>query len=120
MGARIGSLPAAWGGGSKRSRRGQSNDSGKRRPIGVMGYGEGGLIGFYASAIDTRIDATVVSGYFQPREALWREPIYRLFQSKALSESIILCSSGRSSMIFTVTTSPATKSLLSLLRRILG
>src|SRR5205814_4328464 len=28
-------------------------------------------------AIDTRIEATVVSGYFQPREEVWKEPIYR-------------------------------------------
>lgn len=46
-------------------------------PIGVIGYGEGGLIAFYSSAIDIRIDLTCVSGYFQPRENLWREPIYR-------------------------------------------
>jgi len=46
-------------------------------PIGVIGYGEGGLIAFYAAAIDTRIATAVVSGYFQPRERLWREPIYR-------------------------------------------
>ncbi|MFL6305471.1 MAG: dienelactone hydrolase family protein [Candidatus Sulfotelmatobacter sp.] len=46
-------------------------------PIGVMGYGEGGLLALYCAAIDTRIDATVVSGYFQPREELWQEPIYR-------------------------------------------
>ncbi len=46
-------------------------------PIGVMGYGEGGLTALYAAAIDTRIDATVVSGYFQAREELWKEPIDR-------------------------------------------
>jgi len=46
-------------------------------PIGVMGYGEGGLIAFYSAAADLRIDATVVSGYFQEREDVWREPIYR-------------------------------------------
>jgi dienelactone hydrolase len=45
-------------------------------PIGVMGYGEGGLLVLYSAAIDTRIDATLVSGYFQPRE-VWKEPIYR-------------------------------------------
>lgn len=45
--------------------------------IGVMGYGEGGLLALYASALDSRIDATVVSGYFQPREGLWKQPIYR-------------------------------------------
>jgi dienelactone hydrolase len=45
--------------------------------IGVIGYGEGGLIAFYTAAIDTRIDAAVVSGYFQPRNDVWSEPIYR-------------------------------------------
>ena len=46
-------------------------------PIGVIGYGEGGLIAFYSAAVDTRIQATAVSGYFQSRESVWREPIYR-------------------------------------------
>jgi len=46
-------------------------------PVGVIGYGEGGLVAFYAAAVDERIDAAAVSGYFGPREDLWREPIYR-------------------------------------------
>jgi dienelactone hydrolase len=46
-------------------------------PIGVIGYGEGGLLAFYSGALDARIRSTVVSGYFGPREALWQEPIYR-------------------------------------------
>lgn len=46
-------------------------------PLGLIGHGEGGLIAFYAAAIDTRVQATLVSGYFQPRERLWDEPIYR-------------------------------------------
>lgn len=52
----------------------------KRSPdarIGVMGHGEGGLLALYSAALDTRIDAAVVSGYFGPREKLWSEPIYR-------------------------------------------
>lgn len=48
----------------------------QRLPIGVMGYGEGGLLALYSAAIDKRIDATAVSGYFQARE-IWKEPIYR-------------------------------------------
>lgn len=48
-----------------------------RVPIGVMGYGEGGLIAFYTAALDARIDAAVVSGYFEERENLWKQPIYR-------------------------------------------
>src|SRR6266516_3473697 len=45
--------------------------------FGVIGSGEGGLIAFYAAALDTRIDAVLTSGYFGPRERLWDEPIYR-------------------------------------------
>ncbi|MEI6503486.1 MAG: dienelactone hydrolase family protein, partial [Armatimonadota bacterium] len=46
-------------------------------PVGVMGYGEGGLLALYAAALDTRIAAAGVSGYFGPREGLFEEPIYR-------------------------------------------
>ena len=45
-------------------------------PVGVFGYGEGGLLALYASALDARIGAAAVSGYFGPREGLWAEPIY--------------------------------------------
>lgn len=45
--------------------------------IGVMGYGEGGLLAMYSAAVDKRIDATCVSGYFASRQDLWREPLYR-------------------------------------------
>ena len=55
----------------------ERENTGGRLPIGVMGYGEGGLLALYAAAIDIRITSTVVSGYFQPREQVWQEPIYR-------------------------------------------
>jgi dienelactone hydrolase len=45
--------------------------------IGVVGYAEGGLIAFYAAAVDPRIDAALVSGYFDNRQRVWSEPIYR-------------------------------------------
>ncbi len=45
--------------------------------IGVVGYGEGGLLALYAAALDTRIDAALVSGYLDSRQDLWQEPIYR-------------------------------------------
>ncbi len=45
--------------------------------IGVAGYGEGGLTAFYAAAVDPRIDAAWVSGYFDDRQNVWSEPIYR-------------------------------------------
>ena len=49
----------------------------RRVPIAVAGYGEGAIAAFYSAALDPRIKAALVSGYFQPREELWKEPIYR-------------------------------------------
>lgn len=46
-------------------------------PVGVAGYGEGGLLAFYSGAADTRINGVLISGYFQEREKVWEEPIYR-------------------------------------------
>ncbi|KAB2666112.1 MAG: hypothetical protein DVB31_08795 [Verrucomicrobia bacterium] len=46
-------------------------------PIGVMGHGEGGLLSFYAAALDPRIHAGCVSGYFDSRESPWTEPLDR-------------------------------------------
>jgi len=55
-----------------------SRDSGAAgAKIGVIGWGEGGLVALYAGALDTRIQATGVSGYFDSRQDLWQEPIYR-------------------------------------------
>jgi len=45
--------------------------------VGVVGYAEGGLIAFYAAAIDRRIDGALVSGYFDRRDHVWEEPIDR-------------------------------------------
>jgi len=47
------------------------------KPLAITGYGEGGLIAFYAAACDTRFEACQVRGYAGPREAIWSEPIYR-------------------------------------------
>lgn len=46
-------------------------------PIGVAGLGEGGLLALHSAAVDTRINAALVCGYFQKREGVWEEPIYR-------------------------------------------
>ncbi len=46
-------------------------------PIGVTGYGEGGLIALYSAAIDSRVKGTFISGHFGSRNQLWKEPIYR-------------------------------------------
>jgi dienelactone hydrolase len=54
-----------------------SQKSGGKGKVGVVGYGEGGLVGFYAAAVDPRIDVALVSGYFRSRQGLWAEPIYR-------------------------------------------
>ena len=54
-----------------------ARDDGDRCNIGVIGYGEGGLLALNCGAIDPRIKATCVSGYFTSRQNLWQEPIYR-------------------------------------------
>jgi pimeloyl-ACP methyl ester carboxylesterase len=46
-------------------------------PCIVAGVSEGGLLAFYSAALDPRIDAAIVSGYFDQREGVWQEPIYR-------------------------------------------
>lgn len=46
-------------------------------PIAVAGHGEGGLLALYSAALDNRIGKALVSGYFQGRREIWREPIYR-------------------------------------------
>ena len=52
-------------------------DRAPRVSIGVAGWGEGGLLALYSAALEPRIAAAAVSGYFSRREELWREPIYR-------------------------------------------
>ena len=54
-----------------RARRGEA------AKVGVTGYAEGGLIAFHAAAIDRRIDAALVSGYFDRRSRAWEGPIDR-------------------------------------------
>ncbi|MEX2173267.1 MAG: hypothetical protein WD872_02830, partial [Pirellulaceae bacterium] len=61
---------------------GQEQASGGREPpetakIGVIGYGEGGMIALFAKALDTRIDVGCISGYVAPRERIWEQPIDR-------------------------------------------
>jgi hypothetical protein len=48
-----------------------------KRSRSVCGHAEGGLIAFYAAAIDLRIESVLVSGYFDSRQKVWAEPIYR-------------------------------------------
>src|SRR5205823_7461253 len=50
---------------------------GAEAKIGVCGYAEGGLTAFYSAALDLRVRAALVSGYFDSRQKVWAEPIYR-------------------------------------------
>jgi len=45
--------------------------------IGVVGYGEGGLVALYSAALDPRIDGALVSGCFSSMHQTWQEPIDR-------------------------------------------
>lgn len=53
------------------------NERGPRVRLGVAGHAEGGLLALHAAALDPRIEATLVSGYFESRQRIWTEPIYR-------------------------------------------
>jgi dienelactone hydrolase len=53
--------------------------SSPKTPVGVFGYGEGGMLALFAGGLDPRIQATCVSGFFGPREECWKEPIDRNF-----------------------------------------
>ena len=55
----------------------RENERGPRVRFGVAGHAEGGLVALAAAALDPRIDATLVSGYFDSRQRVWSEPIYR-------------------------------------------
>ena len=55
----------------------QRQQHGPQAKVGVVGYGEGGMLAFYAAAIDPRIDLALVSGYFDNRQKVWAEPIDR-------------------------------------------
>jgi dienelactone hydrolase len=55
-----------------------TKDAGKKEAkIGVIGWGEGGLIAMYAAALDQRIQVACISGYFDNRKDIWQEPIDR-------------------------------------------
>ncbi len=45
--------------------RHRSGPAGQDTPLGIAGQGEGGLVAFYSAALDSRVRATLVSGYFQ-------------------------------------------------------
>lgn len=55
----------------------EQNNETESAPIAVAGYGEGGLLAMNAAALDTRIQAALVSGYMRNRNCVWEEPIYR-------------------------------------------
>ena len=48
-----------------------------KAPIGVFGWGDGGMLALYAAALDTRITATGVSGHFENRNVIWQQPLDR-------------------------------------------
>ncbi len=54
-----------------------AKDSDDNTRIGVIGYGEGGMLALYAGALDTRIDAVCVSGAMGFTHELWKQPLDR-------------------------------------------
>jgi dienelactone hydrolase len=45
--------------------------------IGVIGWGEGGMLALHAAALDRRLDVACVSGYFGSSSEVWRQPVDR-------------------------------------------
>ena len=52
-------------------------DAAGTKKIGIIGWGEGGLLALYSGALDGRVTAVCSSGYFDSRNDLWQEPIDR-------------------------------------------
>ena len=46
-------------------------------PVGIFGWGEGGLLALYSAALEPRFKVAGVSGYFRKDRLLWREPLDR-------------------------------------------
>ena len=55
----------------------EAQQQGRPARIGVIGWGEGGMLALYAAAVDTRLAVACVSGYFDSRQTLWQQPIER-------------------------------------------
>ncbi len=54
-----------------------SREGEPRRPLGLVGFGEGGRVALYTAALDDRVRAAWIAGAFGSRENLWSEPIDR-------------------------------------------
>ncbi len=52
-------------------------DSGPGARIGVIGWGDAGMLALYSAALDSRFQVACVSGYFSDRRALWQQPVDR-------------------------------------------
>lgn len=67
--------------------------------VGVIGYGEGGLVALYAKALDPRIEAGCISGYLCYPRRYWEEPLDRnvfgLLRHLSDPELADLASAGR-------------------------
>ena len=53
------------------------SDSQSKEAIGIMGWGDGGMLALYSAALDTRIQTACVSGYFGDRRSIWQQPVDR-------------------------------------------
>ncbi|MHB8902738.1 MAG: alpha/beta hydrolase family protein, partial [Thermoguttaceae bacterium] len=51
--------------------------AGSGRPVGLVGWGDGGQLALYGGALDEGVDAVLCSGYFDSRQSLWQEPMDR-------------------------------------------
>lgn len=52
-------------------------NSGPEARVGVIGWGDGGMLALYSASLDSRIRVACVSGYFSDRRSLWEQPVDR-------------------------------------------
>lgn len=54
-----------------------ATEGGESRKIGVVGWGEGGMLALYVSALDARPEEVGIGGYFGDSQEIWKQPIDR-------------------------------------------
>ena len=52
-------------------------EGGQGAGIGVIGWGDGGMLALYSAALDSRFRVACVSGYFSDRRDMWQQPVDR-------------------------------------------
>ncbi len=88
-----------------------ANSAGEDTPVGVAGYGEGGMLALYTAAVDPRVSVLLTGGYLGNSESVWNEPIYRNLHGslRHAGNSELLAMSAHAKVIVEYSRSPEVK-----------